>query len=146
MNTYYVAGIPYSDELFHHGIRGQKWGVRKKEYENNIQKLNAKSKIRNALKIGGIVAAAGLSLYGAYKINQIQNDSDFFRRSLDNVENVFGPMSEKGKSARGIRDAYNKSSFIGKYQTLRGSDKILSKIKQGNLIDVMSILNDARFR
>lgn len=28
MGTYYVAGITYSDELYHHGIKGQKWGVR----------------------------------------------------------------------------------------------------------------------
>ena len=28
MNTYYVAGFPYSDSLFHHGIKGQEWGER----------------------------------------------------------------------------------------------------------------------
>lgn len=29
MNTYYVAGIPFSDELYHYGIKGQKWNVRR---------------------------------------------------------------------------------------------------------------------
>lgn len=29
MNTYYVAGIPYTSELYHHGIKGQKWGIRR---------------------------------------------------------------------------------------------------------------------
>ena len=29
MNMFYVAGIPYSDELYHHGIKGQKWGARR---------------------------------------------------------------------------------------------------------------------
>lgn len=29
MRVYYVAGIPYSDELFHHGIKGQRCGVRR---------------------------------------------------------------------------------------------------------------------
>lgn len=27
MRVYYVAGIKYSDDLYHHGIKGQKWGV-----------------------------------------------------------------------------------------------------------------------
>ena len=41
---YYVAGIPYSDELYHHGIKGQKWGVRR--FQNLDRTLTALGKIR----------------------------------------------------------------------------------------------------
>ncbi len=34
MNTYYIAGLPCSDELYHHGVRDQKWGVRRYQYED----------------------------------------------------------------------------------------------------------------
>ena len=28
--TYYVAGLPYSaNDIYHHGIKGQRWGVRR---------------------------------------------------------------------------------------------------------------------
>lgn len=34
MGIYYVSGIPYSsDELYHHGVKGQRWGVRRSREE-----------------------------------------------------------------------------------------------------------------
>ena len=34
MTYYMVAGLPYSAELYHHGIKGQKWGIRRFQQEN----------------------------------------------------------------------------------------------------------------
>ncbi len=43
MNWYY-SGFPYSDELYHHGIKGQRWGIRR--YQNEDGTLTADGKIR----------------------------------------------------------------------------------------------------
>ncbi len=49
MGTWYVAGIPYSsNELYHHGIKGQKWGVRR--FQNPDGTRTAAGKERYATK------------------------------------------------------------------------------------------------
>lgn len=44
MSYYYVAGLPCSNELYHHGIIGQKWGVRR--FQNKDGSLTPEGRIR----------------------------------------------------------------------------------------------------
>ena len=50
MSTWYVGGIPYSDELYHHGIKGQKWGLRR--YQNDDGSLTPAGRARYGNEIG----------------------------------------------------------------------------------------------
>lgn len=50
MNTYYVGSIPVTDELYHHGIKGQKWGIRR--YQNEDGSLTAEGRRRYGDSLG----------------------------------------------------------------------------------------------
>ena len=74
-------------ELYHHGIKGQKWGIRRWQYEDGRfneegkeryfgktkEQISLKTKlsdprVKRAIKIGVAVAATALVAYGGYKL------------------------------------------------------------------------------
>ena len=55
---YHIGAVPVSDELYHHGIKGQKWGVRR--YQNPNGTYTAAGKLHRAAQRAG----EGLSKVG----------------------------------------------------------------------------------
>lgn len=93
------------DYLAHHGIKGQKWGIRrfqnkdgtrtaagkKREKEQSSDgKLHLTDKQKKYIKIGAAVAATALATYGAYKIYQ----------NKDNILNEFAYQKMKTKMGK----------------------------------------------
>lgn len=63
MSIYYVAGLPCSDELWHHGVKGMKWYQRR--YQNEDGTLTALGKIHYGAK--GVAKKTASAASGAVK-------------------------------------------------------------------------------
>lgn len=124
MKTYYIGSMPISDELYHYGIKGQKWGVRR--FQNEDRTLTAagrkrygytdsgketgansgykskktidKDKVKKVAKAVGIAAGTAALAYGAYRISQSDMAKEFI-------------ASRKIRSSM-LRDASLKSTWM----------------------------------
>lgn len=76
---------PCYGELYHYGVKGMKWGVRRNRNESisntkraskNVDNEARKRKIKNAVKIGAAVAGTALAAYGAYKLSKFVKDKN----------------------------------------------------------------------
>lgn len=102
---YYYATPPSTDEIYHHGVKGMRWGVRryenpdgtltekgKKRYgtKENYEKKRAKRKkiAKGAGITAAILATTAASLYGKGKYNEAKYkkrsaDIDAYHKRLD---------------------------------------------------------------
>ena len=99
MNTYYVAGIPCSGELYHHGIKGQKWGIRRYQNED------------------GTLTAAGKERYGT--VENLHN-----QLALDEARSIYKEANRKK-----VLSSLNPKNIVSKKQREKTREQILNANK-----------------
>lgn len=56
------------NELYHHGIKGMKWGIRRNRSKRDSKRTRKPIASKKILGIGIAVVASGLAIYGGYKL------------------------------------------------------------------------------
>ena len=133
-----------TNELTHHGIKGQKWGVRryqnkdgtltpagKKRFDRDIRENNAKKK-DNRIIIDGPDAKRWVK-EDTTRAKKVVDSSNDMVRELQNIERNTRPASGKRKmdlsnmSDKELRDKINRANLERQYTDLYGEGAKVSK-------------------
>lgn len=136
----------YRDELYHHGIKGQKWGVRR--YQNEDGSLTAVGKKRYADNYTDSQRKRDEKLYGRRAVDRINKrmlegesiqsarHNEVVRK--ENAEKAKNTVKNVAKVGVPIAASVSIAALIKKY----GSDSVFSVISQSDLINLgRSVIN-----
>ena len=98
-------------ELCHHGILGQKWGIRRYQNEDGSYKNGAtgrynneesgqSGKFKKVAKIGAVVVGSALAAYGAYKLSKHLSNRSGLEKEREITKNAVNTI--KALSVRPI--------------------------------------------
>ena len=157
----------YPDYMYHHGVKGMKWGVRKKyikhprdfKYNNEYSQKNPskikkkeltpeekKARNKKYIKRGALVVGALVLVYGAYKLSTLSSSSS--SATIDEAVNRLEGMKKDGLlgEAKIHTDKYSGNYYNTNhlydhewYKGLSGSEKNAITAYTGNSYHPMNL-------
>lgn len=128
MSIYYVGVFPYSDDLYHHGTKGQKWGVRK--YQNIDGSLTQAGKDRylrgydlDADKTNQNGRSNQISI-SSVPISKASSGKQFAESTLISITVDSKPGSQASTVANGKESAYK---MFGNFKVLKETNGVTSE-------------------
>lgn len=114
MHIYYVAGVPYSDDLYHSGTKGMKWGRRLYQYEDGT--LTPLGKVHYAAlrgaKVTGKAIGTATKKVAKYEVEKFKRNHPWMMSNSELDETL-----KKAKTIEAIsasRQAARGRTFKGK--------------------------------
>lgn len=117
MKTYYVGNMLVSDELYHHGIKGQKWGIRR--YQNP----------------DGSLTAEGRRRFAGQSLGKYAKDSNSILRKLATGDHILGVKRYYDRKEQRLSNKIANRTKNGK----NVSDRLIRKY---NAIKANNIMRD----
>lgn len=137
MGLYY---IPRDDYLMHHGVKGQKWGVRN-DYQptgrrrssglttaNDVNQKRGLSKgAKIALGVGAGVAAAGLAAGGGYALYKTGAGKAALKAGSSLIKSAMREAKTTGQAAKAYVQSRNGKKIFSNVKSARSSAKVFQQ-------------------
>ena len=148
----------YPNYLAHYGVLGMKWGVRRRSKSSNSSntskstktsssknnsstKKSTNQRLKTAAKIGVGVAAAGLAIYGGYKVSQMVRSNQANVAAGKRIMANYQKGQDYKANAKKMQKLYSKG-YINAIHKSNDAYKIADTAMKGRLTGTGMIYNN----
>ena len=131
MNVYYISDVPFSNELRHHGIKGQKWGIRR--YQNEDGTLTDAGKKRYGRK----ESRQDLGYTRFQRLNAVQKDFVDTNRSSIKTYMKESKRASKTKNERKKAERLNEAkAFMKQSEMIKAMNTFYNSLARLDRADI----------